>query len=98
VGQHYDDLKNEPDMMRLRTHRQETMRGRVFVHFVALIILQQLRITMQDSKARNGTLTVRTMLKKVDSYMRIKLKGKYKDIRSTMSKSQREIFAAFGLI
>jgi transposase len=98
VEQHYDDLKNELDMMRVRTHRQETMRGRVFVHFVALIILQQLRIIMQDSKAHDGTLTVRTTLKKVDSYMRIKFKGQYKDVRSTMSKSQREIFTAFGLL
>jgi transposase len=98
VEQHYDDLKNELDMMRVRTHRKETMTGRIFVHFIALIILQQLRIMMEDSGLQDGTLTVRTMMKKVDSYTRIKFKGKYKDIHSTMTKSQREIFKAFGLL
>jgi hypothetical protein len=98
VEQHYDDLKNELDMMRVRTHRKETMMGRIFVHFIALILLQQLRIVMEDSNLQDGTLTVRTMLKKVDPYMRIKFNGKYKDVRSTMTKSQREIFSAFGLL
>jgi transposase len=98
VEQHYDDLKNELDAMRLRTHRKETMMGRIFVHFIALIILQQLRVIMEDTGLQNGTLTVSTMMKKVDPYMRIKFKGRYKDVLSTMTKSQREIFTAFGLI
>jgi transposase len=100
VEQHYDDLKNELDMMRLRTHRQETMSGRIFTHFIALIILQQLRLIMEESgltkKMRN--LSVRTMLNKVSPYSRIHFKGKYKDIYSTMTKSQRTIFTAFGLL
>jgi transposase len=98
VEQHYDDLKNELDMMRVRTHRQETMRGRIFVHFIALIIMQQLRIIMEDGGLQDGSLTVKTMLKRVDPHMRIKFKGKYKNVRSTMTKAQREIFSAFGLL
>jgi transposase len=98
VEQHYDDLKNELDMMRVRTHRKETMMGRIFVHFIALIILQQLRVIMENSGLQDGTLTVGTMMKKVDPYMRIKFTGKYKDVHSTMTKSQREIFTAFELL
>jgi transposase len=94
----YDDLKNELDMMRIRTHRKETMMGRIFVHFVVLILLQQLRVITEDSGLQDSTLTVGTMMKKVDPYMRIKFKGKYKDVYSTMTKSQREIFTAFGLL
>jgi hypothetical protein len=98
VEQHYDDLKNELDMMRLRTHRQETMAGRVFTHFIALILLQQLRVIMEDSGLYNGVLTPCLMLKKTDPYMRIRFVGKNKDVYSTMTKSQREIFSAFGLL
>jgi hypothetical protein len=74
------------------------MRGRVFVHFIALIIMQQLRVIMEDGGLQDGSLTVKTLLKRVDPYMRIKFKGKYKDVRSTMTKTQREIFSAFELL
>jgi transposase len=97
VEQHYDDLKNELDMMRLRTHRQETMRGRIFVHFIALILLQQLRKTATDSGVLKRDLSIRAMMKKLDSYQRVHFAGKYRDVFSTMTKSQREILAAFGL-
>jgi len=98
VEQHYDDLKNELDMMRLRTHRKETMAGRVFTHFVALIILQQLRAMIEDSGLQNGSFTPSLMLKRVDAYSRIRFASTGRVMYSTMTKSQRDIFKAFGLI
>jgi hypothetical protein len=62
-----------------------------------LILLQQLRKTATDSGVLKRGLSIRAMMKKLGSYQRVHFAGKYRDVFSTMTKSQREILAAFGL-
>ncbi len=42
VEKSFDDLKNELDMKRLRVHSSSRMKGRLFIQFIALILLTQI--------------------------------------------------------
>ncbi len=44
----FDDLKNELDMKRLRVHISRRMKSRLFIQFIALILLSQMRNVMRE--------------------------------------------------
>jgi transposase len=107
VEQSFDDMKNELDMKRLRTHGQDTMRGRVLVQFLALIITAQIRSTLDGAWARREELpkgvrlsrrySLKELMLRLGSYRRTRFSGRYGEVVSTPTKAQREIFTAFGL-
>jgi transposase len=107
VEQSFDDLKNELDMNRLRTHNSDTMRGRVLVQFLALVLTSQIRATLNDAWARRDEFpkdirlsrrySLRELMLRLGSYRKTRFSGKYGEVVSTPTKAQREIFAAFGL-
>lgn len=107
VEQSFDDLKNELDMRRLRVHSADTMRGRVLVHFIALILTTQIKTTLdeawdrRDEYPRDSRLSRRYTLKETmlrcGSYRKTRFSGHYGEVVSTPTKAQREIFTAFGL-
>jgi hypothetical protein len=88
----FDDLKNVLDMKRLRMHSIETVDGRLFVQFIALILMSELRRAMRESKLIE-IYTVRELLLEMDSLTKIRYEGKYGLLFTEVTKPQREILA-----
>jgi hypothetical protein len=88
----FDDLKNVLDMKRLRMHSIETVDGRLFVQFIALILMSELRRTMRATKLIE-LYTVRELLLEMDPLTKIRYEGKYGQILTEVTKPQREILA-----
>lgn len=86
----FDDLKNSLDMKRLRMHTIETVDGRLFVQFIALIFMSALRREMRDSRLIEK-YTVREILLEMDPLTKIRYAGKYGQIFTEVTKPQREI-------
>ena len=95
---HFDDLKNLTDCKRLRVHSEDVMQGRVFINFLAMIVINELKrfiaaIPAKERKYWNHKM----ILHKVATYSKIHYRGKYKDVSSVPTKSQRLIFDLFGI-
>jgi transposase len=88
----FDDLKNVLDLKRLRMHTIETVDGRLFVQFIALILMSELRRTMRETKLIE-LYTVRELLLEMDPLTKIRYEGKYGQILTEVTKPQREILA-----
>jgi transposase len=107
VESQFDDLKNELDMGRLRTYNSDTMRGRILVQFLALILTSQIRIVLKNAwdkrteYPKDTRLTrkysLSELMLRLGSYRKTHFSGRYGDVVSTPTKAQREIFTAFGL-
>ena len=94
----FDDLKNLLDLNRLRSHSDATVRGKIFVNFIALILLSSLRKTVDAIPAKDRKhWSESDMLDKVESYSRIHFEGKYKDVFTTPTKAQRLVFDLLGI-
>jgi transposase len=93
---HFKDLKGELGMDRLRVHSDATVTGRLFIQFIALVILEQVREVVASSKLPKS-LTVSEMFRRLGSYQRTDFSGKYRSITSTPTKIQRKIFDAFDI-
>ena len=86
----FDDLKNVLDMKRLRMHSIETVDGRLFIQFVALLLVSILRREMRRSKLIT-MYTVRELLLEMDPLTRIQYTGKYGKVLTEITKPQRDI-------
>ncbi len=56
IEKHFDDLKNDLDMKRLRIHLSAAMDGRLFIQYIALILSSRIKNIMHDArwyKSRN---------------------------------------------
>lgn len=92
----FDDLKNELDVKRLRVHRSKRMKSRLFIQFIALILLSRIRKTMKDSLP-DSRHAVKSLLWELESLMTIHYTGKYKSKLSEMTKAQRLNLDALGV-
>ena len=84
-------------MKRLRMHSSETVDGRLFVQFVALIYMSALLREMRKS----GLLkqyTVRELLQEMETLPKVKYSGKYGHILTEVAKSQREILQCLNIV
>ena len=77
-------------MKRLRMHSSATVDGRLFVQFIALIYMSALRKDMRDSEMTER-YTVRELLQEMETLTKIKYSGKYGQIITEVTKSQRKI-------
>ena len=75
------------------------MEGRLFIQFIALILLTEIRKVIREKGASFAKYCTnpRSLFKRVFSFSRISFKGRYKDIYSVPTKIQRLIFEAFGI-
>jgi transposase len=90
---HFDDMKNLLDCNRLNVHGERTMKGRLFVNFITLILLNDLRGKVSAIKPRDRKYwDFKDMLNKVATYSRIHFTGTYKDLWTVPTKAQRLIF------
>ena len=89
----FDDVKNSLDMRRMRNHTEQTVRGKIFVVFIALILLSQLRLTVRKIPPKQRRYwTEHEFLDKVTSYTRVHFEGKYKDVYTVPTANQRHVF------
>jgi transposase len=97
VENSFDDLKNALDMKRLRIHSSSAMESRLFIQFIALILLSALRdIKNQHDKLRN--LTVREIMELMETISEVRFSGRYGKIVTEAGPIQRDIMDAFGII
>ena len=93
VELYFDDEKNLLDMRRLKNHNEQTVRGKIFVTFISLIILARLRkMVGQIDKKKRKYWSEQDMLRKVETYAKVHFEGKYKDVYSTPTAAQRLVF------
>lgn len=96
VEKHFDDLKNDLDMKRLRVHSAAAMDGRLFIQYIALILSSQIKVVMN----RNGWFKKHNMQDVIDemkSLRVISIQGKRKRIYTTLTSFQKEIIKLFEL-
>ncbi len=98
VEVNFDDVKNSMDLKRLRNHSEKTVKGKVFVIFIALILLTKLRRMVQSTEPKDRKYwNEKDFLEKVTTYTRIHFKGKYKDVYTVPTASQRFAFDFFNI-
>jgi transposase len=94
----FDDMKNLVDCNRLRVHSEQVMLGRLFVNFVALIILTSLKERIKQIPGKDRKYwNYREFLDKVNTYSKVHYRGKYKDVYTVPTKAQRLIFDLFNI-
>lgn len=95
----FDDLKGATDMKRLRTHKSESIYGRLFIQFCAQVLRTELRnkIRSFDAETKKYASSPDALLKRVKSYSKVKFTGKYKPQYSAPTKGQRLIFKGLGI-
>jgi transposase len=87
-------LKNSLDLGRLRVHSETSMQNKVFIGFIALIILSGIHNTMAGKKL----YTKMTMRKLILALSRLKLQiVKGVRVLFPVTKEQRSIYDAFGI-
>jgi len=95
----FDDLKNALDMKRLRIHSSATMDSRLFIQFIALILISRIRsiaaVAKQNKEMRY--LTVREIMEAMECVVRITYSGRYGSTISEIAPLQQDIINAFGL-
>jgi transposase len=98
VELYFDDEKNLLDLRRLKNHSEQTIKGKIFVTFISLIILARLRkMVDQIDKKKRRHWSEQDMLRKVETYARVHFEGKYKDVYSTPTAAQRLVFDLLGI-
>ncbi len=97
VEKSFDDLKNQLDMKRLRMHSSKAADGRLFVQFIALILMSALRKEMRKSELIER-YTVRELLKEMEPLTKITHSGKYGHILTEVTKPQREILTNLNIV
>jgi transposase len=107
VESQFDDMKNDLAMSRMRTHNQDTMRGRAFVQFLALVLTAQIRVTMADAWERRSEVaredrlarhySLAEMMMRLGTYRKTSFSDRHGAVVSVPTKAQRTIFKAFGI-
>jgi transposase len=87
----FDDLKNVLDMKRLRMHTSATVDGRLFVQFIAVILISALPKKMKESSLIRDYTVREFLLEMEETLTRIKYSGRYKSFVSEATKKQRHI-------
>lgn len=92
---HFNDLKNPMDCSLLGVHRLE---GRLFLHFLALVVTNEMKRFIATIPAQvRGPWNHTMILNKVASYAKFHGAGINEDLYSVPTKAQRAIFAMFGI-
>jgi transposase len=96
VENSFDDLKNQLDMKRLRIQSSAAMDARLFIQFIALILLSQVRNIAQNRDSLKHK-TIREIMEAMETVVEIKYSGKYGKIVTEIDPLQREIMETFGV-
>ena len=92
----FDDLKNMLDMKRLRIHSSPAMDSRLFIQFIAAIILSKVRnIKNQHIKLKH--YSVREIMELLETVSVIKISNKKNSVTTELGPIQRLIVEHFAL-
>ena len=84
VEKHFDDLKNDLEMKRLRIHSSAAMDGRIFIQYTALILSSQIKNIMNE----HGWFKNHNMQEVIDEMKALRvitMDGKRKKIYTTLT-------------
>ena len=92
IEKSFDNLKNELDMKRMRSHSSETAQVKVFVTFLSLIVQAYLLRQLKPYMGENG-LTLRNVLLELDKMKTIQYPGSHAPrLLNPLTKRQRDIY------
>lgn len=94
VEKGFQRLKNCLDLGRLRVHSEESMQSKVFIGFIALILLSCIHQTMADKKLY-AHMSVKKLLISLSNVKAQTVRGVR--ILFPLTKEQRTIYEAFGI-
>jgi len=92
----FDDLKNGLDMRRLRVHSVEAVGGRLFVQFLALILISHIRRVIKDCEGLRF-LSAREVVEAMEAVVQITYSDGFGSMLSETGPLQRTIMKAFDL-
>jgi transposase len=87
-------FKNSLDMGRLRVHDRERMQNKLFVGFIALILLSEIHKVMSEKRLYRS-MTMRQLMRTLSKLRVQEISGNR--ILFPLTKAQREIFEAFDI-
>lgn len=87
-------LKNSLDLGRLRVHREDSMQNKVFISFIALILMSHIHNVMLDKKLYK-TMTMKKMIMTLSKLRVQTINGNR--IMFPITKNQKEIYKAFDI-
>jgi transposase len=97
----YDMVKNDLNGDRVRSHNNKTFEGKMFVTFIALIILSNFKRKFARVRSGNTTLNrvkcYKEVLFKMSSLTKVSFTGKYKPMYAKPTKFQQEIIEKFNI-
>lgn len=96
VEKGFDNLKNALDLNRLRIHSAEAMQGRLFIQFIAQILVAAIRNSMTLLKL-DEKHTFPELINELKAIYSVRLDGHRKSIFTNLSKTQNNIFSAFDI-
>ncbi|MBR6305352.1 MAG: hypothetical protein IKR38_01045, partial [Bacteroidales bacterium] len=97
VEKGFDDLKNDLDMKRLRIHSEAAMDGRIFLQFLAHILVTRIKVVMNEHGwFKNHDL--QEVLDEMKSIREIRMEGRRKSVTTTLTKFQSQIAQLFELV
>lgn len=96
VENSFDDLKNTLDMKRLRIHSATAMDSRLFLQFLALILICRVRNTIREDRILRN-LTVRELMGEMETLSKISYSNRYGQLYTETSPIQRKIMETFNL-
>lgn len=91
IEKSFDDLKNELDFKRARTHSDETLNGKIFVSFIALIVKSYMQNRITDNE-----ITHRKLMLELDKIKVFDVHSKPHMI-NPLTKTARDIFAMLDI-
>ena len=86
--------KNQLGLKRLRIHTEERMRNKLFIAFIALIVVSTIHKVMKE-KGLYRKMTMEKMFITLAKLKKVTVNGS--DILRPLTKEQRDIFIAFGI-
>jgi transposase len=91
----FDDLKNSLDMKRLRVHSSGAMDTRLFIQFLASILLSKIRLTAKSNKELQYK-SPREIMEAMESIVRITYQGRRGSVISEIGPFRQTIIKTFG--
>lgn len=96
VEKNFDDMKNDLDMNRLRIHSSQAMDGRLFIQYIAEILLSRIRSTMKDSGELNHH-SVQEVLDEMKSVRQVTVEKNHNRVITALTALQKRIVSIFHL-
>ena len=96
IEKDFDEMKNDLDMRRLRVQSDARIRARLFIQFIAEIYMREMRVCLRASEECKK-MTRKQISSHIKTIYKINFVGKYRDVKPSLSKSQRAILKALGI-